>query len=257
MIQAFQLLYFFSLLGALIIGCLMIARDATLLLEYRRRPAMILGGAVLVLTAASLLLGVASRQAGEGGNPLLLPGLLAICILNVLTLLPSLPVAVSWDRADARPWPAAPVFVALLAATFFWSVSSFGIAHLLVEVKMSDEFALKDVGMGKPLEFAMIACFALAAAVMEELIFRGVLQPFLRRQGLPLAAAILIPGAVFAVGHGGYTEPWGVKEIQILGLAVIFGWARERHGLGAAVMLHLANNALALLLAVVAPWLAV
>jgi membrane protease YdiL (CAAX protease family) len=76
------------------------------------------------------------------------------------------------------------------------------------------------------------------APVGEELLYRGVLQPSLRRIcGARLAIALT--AALFALMHPHY----GPLVVQTFGLGCVLGWARERTGaLSAPILIHAAIN---------------
>ncbi len=77
----------------------------------------------------------------------------------------------------------------------------------------------------------------ITAAISEEIIYRGALQP---RFGLVLTAAL------FAVSHVQYGFSPAVLEVFVIGLAL--GVIRRRHGLTACMLIHFGYNTLNLLL---------
>jgi membrane protease YdiL (CAAX protease family) len=83
---------------------------------------------------------------------------------------------------------------------------------------------------------------AATAAIGEEIAFRGALQPIF---GLWPTAI------VFTLTHAQYTltPAW----LIILGVAVTFGWLRDRYGTGAAMITHFFYNFIPLALSVAAP----
>ncbi|MEL6499560.1 MAG: type II CAAX endopeptidase family protein [Planctomycetota bacterium] len=95
---------------------------------------------------------------------------------------------------------------------------------------------------------AIVAGAVLGAPILEEVVFRGLLQPAIRATAGPWAA-ILISGALFTMLHiprgpdsGGAT--WlAIPTLTVLALAL--GIARERSGrLGVPIVMHIAFNAL-------------
>ena len=58
--------------------------------------------------------------------------------------------------------------------------------------------------------------------------------------------AVVIVAVLWACGHGGMVKPEGAKELQILGMGLILGYARIRLGLRASILLHFLLNAGAL-----------
>jgi membrane protease YdiL (CAAX protease family) len=90
-----------------------------------------------------------------------------------------------------------------------------------------------------------------AAPVMEEVLYRGLLQETLRRVGARPWAAITITSVLFAAMHWSNTAPHAVIGLFVLSLG--FGWVYERTGrLTAAIVMHavfnISNLALALLM---------
>jgi len=95
------------------------------------------------------------------------------------------------------------------------------------------------------------ALLALTAVVLapagEELIFRGILQPSLRKIA-SAPVAIALTALPFALLHTNY----GPLALQTFGLGCVLGWARERTGaMAAPIVLHASLNAFALLLGTV------
>lgn len=92
---------------------------------------------------------------------------------------------------------------------------------------------------------AFIAIAVVAAPVIEETLFRGVLYPALRWSTGPFAA-MLLSGAVFAVVHGDLSS-----LMSILSLGTLLAYLYERTGsLVAPVVTHALNNGLSLTLVV-------
>ena len=82
------------------------------------------------------------------------------------------------------------------------------------------------------------------APVLEEVFFRGFMQPpLVRRFGAwgGIAMASLIFGVIHAV------DPWSI--IPVVSIGMIAGWLRHRSGaLGAPIVFHGLNNGVALML---------
>lgn len=104
-----------------------------------------------------------------------------------------------------------------------------------------------------PWWWAVVAGAVLGAPIVEEVVFRGLLQPALRAVLGPWPA-VLIAGALFTLLHvprgpdsGGAT--WlAIPTLAVLALAL--GIARERTGrLGVPIAMHIAFNALNVALA--------
>jgi len=81
----------------------------------------------------------------------------------------------------------------------------------------------------------------LIAPVVEELVYRGLVQGGLRRAGLGPWTAIVATSTVFAVMHLGAAAPHALVVLWVL--SVGFGWAAERTGgLLAPIVMHLVFN---------------
>jgi membrane protease YdiL (CAAX protease family) len=96
--------------------------------------------------------------------------------------------------------------------------------------------------------FLVVLLVVVVAPILEEVIYRGLIQDALRRRGLRPWAAIAVASVVFALMHLGSAAPHAVAAIFVLSLA--FGWARERTGgLVAPITMHAAFNLLNIVLA--------
>jgi membrane protease YdiL (CAAX protease family) len=109
----------------------------------------------------------------------------------------------------------------------------------VVPAFMTDTYATaKAAGLLPLYAFSLIV----AAPVAEEIMFRGFLFRGLA-QGWGTAAGILIPAALFAMVHTQYEL---FLLVQILVIAVLFGWLRARSGsLLLTIVLHAMMNAFA------------
>jgi membrane protease YdiL (CAAX protease family) len=84
--------------------------------------------------------------------------------------------------------------------------------------------------------------------MLEELMYRGLLQGALRHVGLPVWPAIGVASVLFAAMHLGNTSPAAVVLLFVLSLG--FGWAYERTGrLIAPIAMHGLFNLVNLLVA--------
>ncbi|MBL0923967.1 MAG: CPBP family intramembrane metalloprotease [Sphingomonadaceae bacterium] len=84
---------------------------------------------------------------------------------------------------------------------------------------------------------------AVAAPVVEELLFRGLLQNALGKY-VPIWGAIILSSFLFALVH---LQPYAIPGLMSLGIA--FGYLYHRTGsLRTNILLHMANNAFALTL---------
>jgi membrane protease YdiL (CAAX protease family) len=247
-----------TLSSAVYTGALLVTMGAALLLAMLR-PALVRRAgrsphragwwAVLACLMGAIGAWIAGGAAGESlGSPEVAQLASGVGLMALMALL-AFPVAVGGGPGDT-PSPAAgraaPIAIGLLA-TLVWSYALFPLLMHVGGATVADDFFLGGLTAARPWEFLAISCLALAAAVLEEFLFRGAMMGLLRRLRLPLWLVIVLPAAVWAIGHVGYIQPHGFKELQIFVLGVIFGWVRVRAGLTAAVWLHLANNAGALL----------
>ncbi len=137
-------------------------------------------------------------------------------------------ILVGWPLVNAVGWAAAVILL------FVTGSPPGDIAHetlvLLVESPRDVWFA------------AMVGQVLVAAPVLEELLYRGLLQDGLRRFGLGPWPAIAATSAVFAAMHWPNTEPHAVVGLFVLSLC--FGWAFERTGrLTASIVMHVLFNA--------------
>jgi hypothetical protein len=89
----------------------------------------------------------------------------------------------------------------------------------------------------------LMAVFGMTLApLLEELFFRGMLYPLLRR-GLGLMAAVLLTAAAFAAIHGGQLGyAWG-PVLSIFFVGVVFTLTRVRtNSVGASFLMHVGYN---------------
>lgn len=98
--------------------------------------------------------------------------------------------------------------------------------------------------LARPVQFmALVVLYP----VLEELVFRGLLQGALLRRGWayrvagPVTAANLAAALAFAAAHLLQGTPAWAAAVFLPGL--VFGFFRERHGIGAAIALHAFYNA--------------
>jgi len=89
---------------------------------------------------------------------------------------------------------------------------------------------------------AMFFAIAIAAPVVEELLFRGFLQNALAKY-VPIWGSILLSSFLFALVHG---QPYAIPGLMSLSIA--FGYLYHCTGsLRTNILLHMANNVFALL----------
>ncbi|MCW5766959.1 MAG: CPBP family intramembrane metalloprotease [Phycisphaeraceae bacterium] len=101
---------------------------------------------------------------------------------------------------------------------------------------------------GDPWVFALVGCAVLGAPVVEEIIFRGLLQTGLGRLMPRRWMAVGVAAGLFALVHAP-TVPWhAIGVLAVLGVAM--GVAYERRGsILAPIGMHVAFNALNVALA--------
>ena len=83
----------------------------------------------------------------------------------------------------------------------------------------------------------------LAAPIIEEVLYRGLIQSAFRQAGAGPWTSIVITSLMFAIMHWTVAEPHAVVSLFFLSLG--FGWAYERtNSLLAPIVLHVLFNAL-------------
>lgn len=88
---------------------------------------------------------------------------------------------------------------------------------------------------------AMFVAIAIAAPIVEELLFRGFLQNALTKY-VPVWGAILLSSFLFSLVH---LQPYAIPGLMSLSIA--FGYLYHRTGsLRTNILLHMANNSFAL-----------
>ncbi len=88
----------------------------------------------------------------------------------------------------------------------------------------------------------------IGAAVFEEMLFRGFIQPAMVAR-FKVFTGILLTSILFGLIHA--SDPWAVVPTMVI--SGVAGWLRERTGgLGAPILFHAANNFTALILTVAA-----
>lgn len=134
-----------------------------------------------------------------------------------------------------------------------------GLAFLLVVAAMIFNFlyaqyAIPGIGMQDEMKkilaeiartpinlVAMFVAIAIAAPIVEELLFRGFLQNALTKY-VPVWGAILLSSFLFSLVH---LQPYAIPGLMSLSIA--FGYLYHRTGsLRTNILLHMANNSFAL-----------
>jgi membrane protease YdiL (CAAX protease family) len=94
----------------------------------------------------------------------------------------------------------------------------------------------------------MAALVVVAGPILEEFVYRGLLQRALRQVGLRPWHAIIASSLLFAVMHWGNSDPQAVAALLVFSLAL--GWAFERSGsLLAPIIMHSVFNLANLMMA--------
>jgi membrane protease YdiL (CAAX protease family) len=87
----------------------------------------------------------------------------------------------------------------------------------------------------------LLGLVILVVPIVEELLYRGLLQDALVRAGLGRWGGIGLTGLAFALMHYTAAAPHAVAALFVLGLG--FGWAYERTGrLIAPIVMHVLFN---------------
>jgi uncharacterized protein len=118
-------------------------------------------------------------------------------------------------------------------------------SYVIPGIKMQAEMGALLAGISHtPLNIlAMFLAIAVAAPLVEELLFRGLLQTALAKY-VPVWAAIIVSSLLFALVHG---QPYAIPALMSLSIA--FGYLYHRTGsLRTNIILHMANNIFALLI---------
>ncbi len=147
---------------------------------------------------------------------------------------------------DSGPHPrfGARALLGFVAAMTAWNAAFLA---MMPEFELP-ESPLKYANLENPYLLQLVGGVALIAPIVEEVMYRGTLQPLLCKLFKSNLGGVLVAGFLWALGHSGMVDPPGFKEFQIMGLALAFGYARLHFGLHAAILLHLVNNAMVMIL---------
>lgn len=141
-------------------------------------------------------------------------------------------------------WPQARILLLIVVlsagATLAAGLLQAGLAHFFSEADPLKQGWIGTTNARTYLDPQSVLLLVLIPAVSEEFLFRGFLLDRLR---FPKHASLLISALMFA---GAHLNPAYMAALFLLGL--FFGWIKLKWGLGAAVISHLTNNYLALVL---------
>lgn len=171
--------------------------------------------------------------------------LLASLVVLVSAALPAWRFAFLANE-DSRPHPpfGPKAFFGFLGAMVAWNAVFLA---FMPHFELPDT-PLKHANLENPYLLHLVGGVALVAPIVEEVMYRGTLQPLLCKWLRSNLGGVLAAGFLWALGHSGMVDPPGFKEFQIMGLALAFGYARLHFGLHASILLHLVNNAMAMIL---------
>lgn len=116
------------------------------------------------------------------------------------------------------------------------------IAHQTLRLLMEHGF--------DPWALALVLQVLFAAPIVEEVLYRGIIQQLLVQAGLSRWPAIGFTSAIFALMHWGAVEPYALPALFVLSTAL--GWVYEKTGrLTAPIVMHILFNAANLALAII------
>jgi membrane protease YdiL (CAAX protease family) len=96
----------------------------------------------------------------------------------------------------------------------------------------------------------MVVAVVIVAPLLEETMYRGLVQQAMRQVDLPPWVAIALTSGVFVLMHLSIAAPHAMAPLFVLSLG--FGWAYERTGrLAAPIVMHMLFNLANLMLAMV------
>lgn len=146
-----------------------------------------------------------------------------------------------WSRLS----PAKTLGLAVLAIgaglTFNYAYSTFVVPD--VEMQATLNALLKAIPETLPNQALLFVAIAIIAPVLEEVLFRGLLQNSLANR-MPVWAAILIASAIFGAAHLDLTA-----FAPLMAMGIAFGFLYHKTGsLRVNIAMHVVNNAAAMLL---------
>lgn len=133
-----------------------------------------------------------------------------------------------WPIVNMMGW------VAMLTTSLVTGEAVDAIAHVTLALLLESE---RDVWF-----FVMIALVVIAAPILEEVLYRGVIQESLGNLGMGSWAAIILASVIFTMMHTTVVPGWGLVSLFVLSLG--FGWVYEKTGrLTAPIVMHVLFNA--------------
>lgn len=209
----------------------------------RAAPALAVVAGLLALTLVSSFVLLAFRLTiGVSLGAILvsiLSGSVALLVVGLFAaaLAPREPVQVG-PRLDTPKAVALGMFYGITGAARIASLLAILVAAFGLPMRTASEAFGLDPSWGALGIGLFVLATVVVAPLAEELLFRGILLPWLARWMQP-GAALAWTTAVFALGHLYYGA--GVLIIALYGL--VFGWARLRTGrLRASIALHAMLN---------------
>jgi len=184
-------------------------------------------------------------------------GLLVLSLAGYLVWRQHIPAAALGLRTDgvARQLLWAPLTLCGVGAIFLITV--FGISALIIlfpELRRDVMRRTEFIEMLPTGSLPRAVLLLVPVAIHEELLFRGLLIPYLRRLGASWPAAVLMSTAVFAVLH--LAQGWlGVVQVFGIGLALGTCFVLSRSLLAVTIAHFLFNLAQFQLAHYVYPWL--
>lgn len=161
-------------------------------------------------------------------------------------------VATPAPMPDSRSgWPAS-IGIGLTALVLAWPVLAVlgNAAGMIVSLLRGEEVSriahstlqLLHDGPADRWRILMGALVIIGAPILEEVLYRGLLQRTIMATGIRAWPAIIITSAMFAAMHINAAQPHAMASL--FALSVAFGWAYERTGrLIAPIAMHMAFNA--------------
>jgi membrane protease YdiL (CAAX protease family) len=208
--------------------------------------------------AAAAITGIDLAATTVAGEPLALPEqtklLIGVYAAEAIILIAYLsrcrPTGVS-KADDPRPGAGRSILIAIAAIAFVWPLANAlgwlaGVLHSRITGETPDPIAHATLRLllDSDRDFwlaILLSLVILAVPVLEELLYRGLLQDALVRIGLNRWLGIGLASLVFAFMHYTAAAPHAVAALFVLGVG--FGWAYERTGrLLAPIVMHALFN---------------